>query len=448
MRFLLALLTLLAGPAFAQSVTDPAQIALVCAYNTAIPAPTSGQYAFVQCDSTGKLITSGSGTPGGSNGQIQYNNAGAFGGTPTGTGVLTALGNATNAANGLVALDASGNLALQKGLATGTGFVFYGPSNTDNVPANTSATTGGNTTFNVLGLPSLTSGYHNSFFGYSAGQGITSGYQNYGGGYFALQLVTTGYQNTAVGNGACDGVTSGYRNVCIGHHTISSSGATVSTDFDNVAIGSLTFDLLSGGGAANHNTGIGSQVAANHQVTGNDNTLIGYASAYNLTSGIANNCEGSQSCYSITSGSYNTAVGYNSLTAVTTGQLNVAMGYNAGQNWTGSQNIGIGAYAIRNTTGSNNIGIGYLVETANTANSNQLVIGNFIYGTGLSGTGATISSGAIGFGVKAPAQAVDVLGNVQVSGGYYVAGTAGVSCAAGTVNLATFQVTNGIVTHC
>jgi len=63
MRLLFALLTLSAGPAFAQTVTDPAQIALVCAYNSAVPAPVSGQYAFVQCDSTGKLITSsGSGS--------------------------------------------------------------------------------------------------------------------------------------------------------------------------------------------------------------------------------------------------------------------------------------------------------------------------------------------------------------------------------------------------
>ncbi len=81
MRFLLAFLTLFAGPAYAQTVVDPTQIALVCAYNSVVPAPTSGQYAFVQCDSTGKLITAGAGgTPGGTSGQVQYNNAGAFGG--------------------------------------------------------------------------------------------------------------------------------------------------------------------------------------------------------------------------------------------------------------------------------------------------------------------------------------------------------------------------------
>lgn len=114
MRFLLALLTLFVGPALAQTVVDPTQIALVCAYNSVVPAPISGQYAFVQCDSTGKLITTGGGggTPGGSNGQIQYNNAGALAGTTTGAGVLTAIGSAVNAANGLVALGASGQLTL------------------------------------------------------------------------------------------------------------------------------------------------------------------------------------------------------------------------------------------------------------------------------------------------------------------------------------------------
>lgn len=90
MKRLLALF-LLVSPALAQTVTDPTPIALVCAYNSVIPAPTSGQYAFVQCDSTGKLITAGGsgGTPGGSSGQIQYNNAGAFGGfTVSGDGTL------------------------------------------------------------------------------------------------------------------------------------------------------------------------------------------------------------------------------------------------------------------------------------------------------------------------------------------------------------------------
>lgn len=64
----LALIPLLATPALAQTVTDPRPVALVCAYNSAIPSPANGQYFFVQCDSTGKLITSFGGTVAPANG--------------------------------------------------------------------------------------------------------------------------------------------------------------------------------------------------------------------------------------------------------------------------------------------------------------------------------------------------------------------------------------------
>jgi hypothetical protein len=42
---------------------------------------------------------------------------------------------------------------------------------------------------------------------------------------------------------------------------------------------------------------------------------------------------------------------------------------------------------------------------------------------------------------------VDGSGNVT-GAAYKVGATAGVSCSAGTVSLATLVVTNGIVTHC
>lgn len=61
----------------------------------------------VQANNSGTLALSGGacgggGTPGGSNGQIQYNNSSAFGGTATGTGVLTALGVNTGSAGAFV----------------------------------------------------------------------------------------------------------------------------------------------------------------------------------------------------------------------------------------------------------------------------------------------------------------------------------------------------------
>lgn len=108
MRSILALL-LLTVSAAAQTATTPAPIALVCAYNSAVPSPADGQFFYVQCDSTGKIITSGSGgTPGGTNGQLQFNNAGAFGGTATGTGVLTAIGNAVDGTGGLLTYSSIG----------------------------------------------------------------------------------------------------------------------------------------------------------------------------------------------------------------------------------------------------------------------------------------------------------------------------------------------------
>lgn len=85
-------LSLFSLSAWAQQVTTPPIVALACAYNSGTQTGTSGQFMYVQCDVNGKIITSG-GAPGGSNTQIQYNNAGAFGGisgwTTNGTDTIT-----------------------------------------------------------------------------------------------------------------------------------------------------------------------------------------------------------------------------------------------------------------------------------------------------------------------------------------------------------------------
>lgn len=63
-RPVLILLGLLATTsAFAQVVPAPqGTAAMVCANNTVVPTPSNGKFFYVQCDATGKLITSGSGT--------------------------------------------------------------------------------------------------------------------------------------------------------------------------------------------------------------------------------------------------------------------------------------------------------------------------------------------------------------------------------------------------
>lgn len=52
---------LCASGAIAQPVINPSPVALGCAYNTTIPAPTNNNFFYVQCDANGKLITSSQG---------------------------------------------------------------------------------------------------------------------------------------------------------------------------------------------------------------------------------------------------------------------------------------------------------------------------------------------------------------------------------------------------
>lgn len=140
-RIALALLvTGFAFPALAQTPTTPAIAAMVCANNTVVPTPTNGQFFYVQCDSNGKLITTGGGgSPGGSPTQVQYNAAGSFGGisgaTSDGTtltlvapvlgaatGTSLALNGATIGANTIAGI---GQFASYGATTTGPGFYSY-----------------------------------------------------------------------------------------------------------------------------------------------------------------------------------------------------------------------------------------------------------------------------------------------------------------------------------
>ncbi|MGH8710127.1 MAG: beta strand repeat-containing protein [Burkholderiales bacterium] len=123
----------------------------------------------------------------------------------------------------------------------------------------------------------------------------------------------------------------------------------------------------------------------------------------------------------ITEASGNVGIGSTALDSLTTGSNNFAAGLNAGTAITsGARNVLIGPATIAEstgqvTTGSNNISIGNDVAVASTTASNQLNIGNYIYGTELSGTGATVSTGKIGFGVTAPTFTVEVAGTVGMT---------------------------------
>ena len=73
-----------------------------------------------------------------------------------------------------------------------------------------------------------------------------------------------------------------------------------------------------------------------------------------------------------------------------------------------SQNTGIGISAGSNlVAGGNNIAIGAYTNFVSTGSSNQLNIGNWIYG----------HNGNIGIGVSNPTTRLDIAGQVKITGG-------------------------------
>lgn len=121
-----------------------------------VPAPSAGDAAaskYLKADGTWATVSGGGGSPGGSSGQFQYNNAGAFGGTAavayatTGTHVVVTAqgatvvpgcfkGAASQSANltewqnsggtVLASMDASGNLTCKNVVASGAGIILDG----------------------------------------------------------------------------------------------------------------------------------------------------------------------------------------------------------------------------------------------------------------------------------------------------------------------------------
>jgi len=307
-----------------------------------IIAPAGSTTTFLRNDGTW-ATPSGGATPAGSNTQIQYNNAGAFGAT----GNLTYTGSALN--------------AFGVEISSGNGSHFT------------------NIAIGANALISRTTGQGNVATGYEALRNTTSGGQNTAYGYLALKTNTTSSFNTAVGYAALQNAT-GDTNTAIGYNAASSA----LTGSGNVAVGNNTLVACTSGQS---NVAIGN-FAGYSNTTGGSNICIGLNTNFTNTSGNGNIAVGGDSLryntasyniairglYANTTGSGNT--GIDALSSNTIGYFNVGVGYGAiNNNVSGSSNVGIGVESLGSTTSDSNTAIGRASGDTNTTGTNNTFVG-------------------------------------------------------------------------
>jgi hypothetical protein len=266
------------------------------------------------------------------------------------------------------------------------------------------------------------SGVNDTAVGASALSGNTTGNFNAAFGNQSMQSNTTGSNNTAFGHYSLNANTTGGGNTAVGFSLYSNT-----TGGSNLSAGTYAMATQT---TASNNVGLGFGVLINN-ITGSNNTAIGgpngsgfSAERFNTSAtstvaigdgagaGIANynnqgvTLIGANAGTNFQTGSdYNTLIGYQSGNGITTGARNVLLGQAT-----------IAASYNQITTGSNNIAIGNDVAVPSATANNQLNIGNLIYGTGLNGTGSTVSTGNIGIGTTSPSAILDANGMIRSVG--------------------------------
>jgi hypothetical protein len=190
----------------------------------------------------------------------------------------------------------------------------------------------------------------------------------------------------------------------------SQSTDNVNAGYYNTGIGSIALHSNTRG-TSNSAFGKGS---LSSNTTGSFNTAIGRDALTSNIYGFANTANGGSALYYNTVGDYNTANGVYSLYLNAAGSYNSAFGYSSGyslgSNGTSSGNLFLGYKSAYNQTkGDYNILLGYNNDFASTTGSNQLNIGNLIYGTNLGINGA-LSTGNIGIGTTTPSAKLAVTG--------------------------------------
>lgn len=202
-------------------------------------------------------------------------------------------------------------------------------------------------------------------------------------GYGSL-AISSGPHNSAFGYSALNANTTGYGNTAIGYNSLQAN----STGFDNTAIG---YNSLYANSTGNFNTATGiSSLRSN--TTGSSNTAVGTQSLDSNTNGNFNSAFGYNAIRNNQTGIGNTAIGYGAMMEATNPNYCIAIGHNALSRG-GTQNIGIGRNTFLMSNGGNNIAIG-----------NDALIGN----------GGNVSNFNIAIGENAMAYQVNTSHSVAV----------------------------------
>ncbi len=352
---------------------------------------------------TWQAAAGGSGSPGGSDTQLQYNNSGAFAGvtgaTSNGTivtltsptfitpalgtvasGVISActstsmtmvtpilgtptsgtltnctlpVGGITGLGTGvatMLATPSSANLASAITDETGSGALVFATSPTLVTPAlgtiasgNLSAGTG-----SLASLTTITTSADITINGLTVGKGLAAVASNTAFGVSCLASITSGVDVVAIGNAAMDVATTYSASIAIGTDAL--GAATTGANGRSVAIG---HQALKTGTTFTGNVAVGWQSLL--VATGSSNTSLGSACANNLTTG--------QQCVIIgkdgsggTTATGNVVVGVGAFGSGTTGGSNTVLGYFAGSSSTdatGEGAITTGSYCTFLGTASN-----------------------------------------------------------------------------------------------
>lgn len=231
----------------------------------------------------------------------------------------------------------------------------------------------------------------------------TLGIWNIGFGENTLSSLTTGYGNFSFSRGGLKSLTTGTKNIAIGSEPMSS----MQTGSDNIGIG---YSALSNSGDGSYNTIVGSWAGRNNDAGWGDahgyrNTVLGYYAFYDR--GASDNDVVALGARAGTyfQGNRNIFIGAhagNVEDRISGGDSNIIIGYRAAQN--------------ANDGAEKNIIIGNQVDLQDSSGSNQLSIGNLIFGTGVDGTGTTISDGKVGIKVPNPNSTFEIDGNIEISG--------------------------------